>query len=268
MATSISTIKSEAKASLKDKWVIAIVSAMTILFSYLILQNIAWVLSVALGNGFAGIVILVFDALFMGPLILGVLRHFWRMYGGLDESPVTAFYYFADKKRYRKALQLCVKVLLKIVIALIIFNLPVMVVSLISNLRFYEFLRMPIPMWSQNLRIVIELLSALANALTILVTIRYYLAPVLVIVNEELDVDEAIHMSVVISKTALTDLFFLALSLALWIVISLVFYIPLVFTLPYMLMCYIIHSVGAIRTYNDKIKKLNDEYFPSFIAGA
>ena len=50
------------------------------------------------------------------------------------------------------------------------------------------------------------------------------------------------------------------------IIISLLF-IPLIFTLPYFIMCYIIHSKEAIKDYNERIKNLIDDKLPSFVAG-
>lgn len=268
MSKSISSIKSDVKSALRGKWIIAIVSAMTILFSHLIIQNIAWVLSIALGDFFASALMIMSNVIFIGPIILGVIRHYWRMLGGLEESPATAFYYFSSFAYYKKAIRLCFKLVFRVLIASIVFNFPALVVSVISNPRFYEMFRLPIPMWSQNLAIVVELLSTVGTVITVFFAIRFYLAPVLVIVNEEIDVDEAIHMSSVISKGSTSDLIFLSLSVLHWIILSLIFYIPLIFTLPYLLMCYVVHFLGAITTYNEKIKKLNDEYFPSFVAGA
>ena len=82
-----------------------------------------------------------------------------------------------------------------------------------------------------------------------------------------MDAEEALLMSSVISKTSLMDFVFLGFSLILWIIASILF-IPLIFTLPYFIMCYIVHSEYSVKDYNQRISKLNDESFPSFVAGA
>ena len=50
------------------------------------------------------------------------------------------------------------------------------------------------------------------------------------------------------------------------IIISLLF-IPLIFTMPYFIMAYVVHISHAINDYNEKINKLNDANLPSFVAG-
>lgn len=267
MSATIPSIKKNAKDALKDNWVIAIVSALTILFSFFIIVIALWVLSIVIGNDIAELLLLSLNVLFLGPLILGVIRHFWRMFGGLSEAPSTVFYFFSSASRYIKSLHLAFKFTIKYLIAYIIFNIPSFTVSVISDVRLYDFLKTPIPMWSQNLTVLGDFLSVLATVLTIISLIRFYLAPILVIANDEIDVDEAFHMSSVISKKSVSDFVYLLFGVLHWLIISLLF-IPLVFTLPYFIMCYISHSLEAIDSYNEKIKKLNEENFPSYVAGA
>lgn len=266
MTISISSVKSQAKKALCGNWIIAIVSALSVLFSFLMIQNIAWVLGFVFGNFAANFVVLLMTVLLCGPLTLGVLRLFWRMRVGVVSTPAVAFYYFSSITRYYKAIKLCFMLLLRLLMFAAIFYLPAIILYIISNPELYDFLKLPIPMWSQHLTLVVDFLSSIGMVLTIFSLIRFYLAPILVIANEEIDTDEAFHMSTVISKVSLTDLIFLVLSLFLWIVFSIIF-IPLIFTLPYFIMCYVIHCEVAIKDYNDKIKKLIDDKFPSFVAG-
>lgn len=266
MSTSITTIKSKARTALKDKWVVAIIAPLIVLFSFFIIQNAMWLLSMVLDD-IAALILILANIVILGPLSLGVIRFFWRLYGGLDEAVGTVFYYFSAFARYRKALRLFLKLTVKYILLTIIFNLPAFCVSVISNVRLYDMFKMPIPMWSQNLTSLSDFLYTLGAVLTLFALIRFYLAPILLIANEELEVDEAIHMSSVISKNTFSDLFYLILSMLHWILLSLLF-IPLVFTLPYFIMCYISHSLEAIKAYNEKIQKLNGESFPSFVAGA
>lgn len=266
MTVGIPSIKMEAKAALKGKWVSSIIAVLSLLFSLLMIYNIGWVLSLVIGD-IAGIV--VFFALFVllcGPLILGVVRFFWRMYGGIDETPAVAFYYFASKKAFSKAFQLCVMLTVRFLLISLIFHLPAILLSAISNPESYELLKMPIPMWSQHLKPLSDFLSSIGKVLTVFSTMKFYLAPILVIADDKMVPEEALLMSKVIFKSSIMDFVFLLLSLIVWLILS-ILYIPLIFTLPYFIMCYIVHSLYAIKDYNEKIEKLNGDNLPSFVAG-
>lgn len=266
MTVSISGIKSEAKKTLFGNWVIAIVSALTMIFSFLIIQNMAWAFSIVFGDVVANFVMLSLIFLLCGPQILGVFRLFWRIHGGAVESPASTFYYFSSLKRYFKAIRLCFMLLLRLLMFSAIFHLPAILLYVISSPALYDFLKMPIPMWSQYLEYLVNFFISIGAVLVICSMLRFYLAPVLIIADDNMEAEEAVHMSAVIAKTSFTDFVFLVLSLLFYIIISLLF-IPLIFTLPYFIMCYIIHSKEAIKDYNERIKKLIDDKLPSFVAG-
>ena len=147
-----------------------------------------------------------------------------------------------------------------------LFYLPAILIYLISSPQFYDFLKLPTPMWSQHLVHLVDFASSIGTVLVIISMLRFYLAPVLMIADDQMGAEEAVHMSAVIAKTSFTDFIFLILSLLFWIIISVLF-IPLIFTLPYFIMCYIIHCELSIRDYNERIKKMIDDKLPSFVAG-
>ncbi len=262
----ITSIKKEAKATLRGNWVSAIITALTALLSFLIIQNIGWVLSIVIGEIAASFIALLLTVLLCGPLTLGVLRYFWRMHGGMDEAPASAFYYFSSAVAYHKAIRLCFMLAIRLLGFALLFFLPAIAISVISSQQLYDFLQIPIPIWSQHLAYLVNFFSTIGIVLTAFTLMRFYLAPILVIADDQMDVEEAIHMSVVIARASVLDFIFLVFSLVLWIILSFLF-IPLIFTLPYFIMCYTLHAVYAIKEYNERIKKLNDESFPSFVAG-
>ena len=266
MTIGIPTIKKEAKSKLKGKWVSSIIVSLTFLFTVFMVYNIAGVLSLVFGDVGANVVILLFAVFLCGPLMLGVTRFFWRLYGDMDENPATAFYYFSDFKSYYKAVKLCTLLALRLITFAVVYYLPAIAVYLLSSHQLYEILKMPIPLWSQNLSYVVSFLSSLGGILTAVSLLKFYLAPALVIADSGIDTEEAMLMSTVISKGSVIDFVFLAFSLILWIVLSFLC-IPLIFTLPYFVMCYVIHAFYAIKDYNEKINKLNYENLPSFVAG-
>lgn len=266
MTVSISSVKAEAKSALKGKWIMAIIAALTFLFSFLIIQNTAYLFSASVGDTAATIIMYILMFVLCCPLLLGVMRYYWRIFGGAEETPVAVFYYFSEFKFLLKALRLWFMLLLRIALFAAVFYLPTIAVYVISAPEFYRFIDTAIPIWSQNLSAILNFFSSISFALVVVSTIKYYLAPILVIADDKIDLEEAFHMSSVISKTSITDFIFLLLSLFGWILLSVLF-IPLIFTLPYFLMCYTVHSFYSIKDYNEKIKRLNEESFPSFVAG-
>ena len=266
MTVGIPSIKKEAKALLKGNWVSVIISSLTVLFSFFIIYNIGWVLSLVIGDIASYVVLAVLGVLLLGPLSLGVIRYFYRIKGGMDETPATVFYYFSFRRGFNKAIRLCLALAVRFLLTAAIFYLPAVLVYVISSPNLYDFLKMPIPLWSQHLTYLVNFLSSLASVLTAFSLLKFYLAPFLIIADDEMDVEEAVLMSTVISKTTITDFVFLGLSLILWIILSLL-YIPLLFTLPYFIMCYVVHSLYAINAYNERINKINNQNLPMFEAG-
>lgn len=266
MTVSISSIKKTATLTLKGNWVKAIITALIPVYSVLIVQNIAWVFSTVLGDITASIILGVLSVLISWPSFMGALRYFWRMFNKMDDSTVSAFYYFMSFKNYTKCLKFAFILLVRCALFGFVFYFPAIVVNVVSSAKLYDFFEMPIPLWSQNLTYLVNFLTSLASVLLIIFTFKYYLAPILMIMDDNMDIDEAVHMSVVISKTSLLDFLFLILNLFVIIVLS-VFVVPLVFTLPYLLTCYCVHSFNAVNDYNEKIKVLNGNDFSTFMAG-
>ena len=226
MTVSIASIKADAKKALKEKWLMAIISGLTLLFLYLIIQNLASVLATVLGEVWAAALMVLFMLSLFCPLLLGVFRCFWRILGGCDETPVSVFYYFSKISLYLKAFKLTFKLAFRVAVCALVIYLPVIIISVISSPELYRIFDLPIPIWSQNLSYLIKLLSSLSFALVMVWLTKFYLAPILVIANEEIDLDEALHMSVVISRGTLMDFIFLIISLIGWILLSL-FFVPL-----------------------------------------
>ena len=87
--------------------------------------------------------------------------------------------------------------------------------------------------------------------------LRFYIAPILFVADENMDVSETLHMSTVISRKSSLDFIYLISSFIGWILIS-VLVIPLIFTLPYILTSYAVHVRFAIAEYNKHIGNLNN----------
>ena len=266
MTVASSTIKKAAKNALKNNLVKSVCVCCALLFSYLINYNISSCLYLIGGDLFANTLFIIINLFMFVPVLLGTFRFFWRILCGVSDNPVSIFYYFTSKELYKKALKLMFIFAFKTFIYAIILLIPYFIVSIISNIETYEFLNISAPLWTANLSNVSAFLKSIATVGTIFMMLKYYLAPMLVVADENMDIREAIHMSVVISKNTTLDFIYLVFSLLGWILLSLLF-IPLIFTLPLFITVYLTHCSFAVSDYNEHIKKINQENFPTFVAG-
>jgi hypothetical protein len=185
---------------------------------------------------------------------------------GVKENPVIIFHYFSEKKLYFKSLALIVSLLVRIIISFIVACIPVFIAELISSSWLYSVLDVSIPIWTVNLTDIINILKVIAVASTLVSSFKYYLAPMLFVADEDIAVAEAIHLSTVIEKRTLLDFVFFVFSFMGWIVLSFLV-IPLIYTIPYFIISYLIYCASAVDGFNEKIRQLNNEEIPTYIAG-
>lgn len=267
MTVGSNVIKATAKTALKGNMVKAIISSMVLIFCSIFNYYMSSLTGVFGGNVFSEIFFVCFSALMIFPLMLGVLRFFWRMILGCDDSPISVFYYFSSINSYLKTIKFLFAIFLKLLPIAIVLFLPAIFVWLLSQSFLFDFLNIPIPLWSRNLEYAIIFTKTLSTVLLILLSLRYYISPVLFVADKDIDVWEALHMSSVVSKKTSLDFIYLFFSFTGWILLS-VFVMPLVYTLPYMLTAFVVHSRFSIVEYNSHIENVSEEKYPSYTIGA
>ena len=263
MSQSSQVVKITAKAALKDKWLRAIVVSSIFLFTVLVCYNISSVFSIVAGDIAANVLLAVMLLLLICPIALGTIRYFWRILFGADDNPVSVFYYFSEKKVYRRAMWLILSLALRMVLFGLLLNIPRFIVEAMSHSFLYELIGMAIPVWTANLTNVTVFLKVLAEVILFFVMLKYYMAPVLFVADDNMDSGEAMHMSATISKKTAIDFIYLGLSFIGWIILSL-FIIPLIFTIPYVIISYLIHIRFAVAEYNKHIESTTQKSYPSF----
>lgn len=266
MTANTAVVKNTAKNALKGNFVKTIFSCATLLFTLLISYYVAGLISIFAPYIYADIFRILFFGFVIYPLLVGILRFFWRLNSGVADNPISVFYYFSSKTLYFKVLKLLLCIISKLLPIAFLISLPAIFVWSLSQTYLFEYFGLSIPLWSRNLAYAIIFTKTLSISIIIVVSLRYYLAPILFIANENIDVTEAIHMSIIISKKSYVDLIYLIFSFIGWILIS-IFALPLVFTVPYMLMAYTVHSNFAITEYNEHIKNVKSSKYPSFTVG-
>ena len=257
MTSGSKIVKITAQTALKGNMLKSILTVCVFLFCYFICNYSAGIFSYT-GNYVVSYILFTLICIFLiAPLFLGLLRFIWRMLFSASDNPVSVFYYFSDKKKYLKALEFIFNCIFKAIpVALLIF-LPTIIIWIVTRGFFYEIFDVAIPVWTANLNSVLKILIVFAIVSLVFYMLRFYIAPILFVADEKMDVSETLHMSTVISRKSSLDFIYLISSFIGWILIS-VLVIPLIFTLPYILTSYAVHVRFAIAEYNKHIGNLNN----------
>lgn len=249
-------IKETAKKQLKCNWSVAIIVALVLVLTFslaiclpslimLVLENFATskgvvsnVITTACYCVAAGLaLIMVF------PIMQGVVRWYWFL--GLDkEQPVSeVFYYFSAYKLWLKAFTLGCRMAGNTLFAAVIVSLP---------LGFaFGFLK---GTTAESLIPVLE--AAVILMVALFMFVRYSVAPVAIILNENVTSEQAMAVSKQVISGNTGKCFIMVLSFVGWILLSFLG-IPLVYTLPFMFTSYVIFVRFVIINHRSKAAKSN-----------
>lgn len=266
MSLANSTIKKLSLDSLKGSFSNCTVVTIILISCYFIFNNIAALFQIVAGATVANILFLVLCFLGLSPVILGSIRYFWRLSCGVKDNPVCVFYYFSDFALYKRSLHLAFSLILRAMLLLLVFGIPTIILEVVSSTKLYEIIDMPIPIWTTNLSYFISFLKFFTVTATVFAMLKYYLAPMLTVADENMEIAEALHLSTIISKKTLLDFIFLLFGFLGWLLIS-VLVIPLIYSIPYFILSYLIHCSFAVQNFNSEIAKLNHDDVPTFVAG-
>lgn len=265
MTAGNSVVKLTAKTALKNNWLKCIAASLSLIFSCLI-SLIAADYASYISNDAVGYIFLAAVGIFLiFPLFLGVVRFFWRMIFGADDMQLVIFHYFSDKEKYKRALRLSASLAIRAVGFAAVMFLPAIVIDIFSGVKVYDMMDIPIPIWTGNLYYLTVFLKTVASVVLFFVMSRYYLAPILVVADEDMDVAEAMHMSCTLSRDTGLDFIYLIFSFLGWLLVSVLIF-PLVFTLPYFTTSICVHARFAVAEYNKKVEKNSDSGIPTFSA--
>lgn len=266
MTVGSSGIKETAKSYLAGNMLKSVISSLVLIFCGCIGLYLSSIVSTFCGEIFSQIFLFLFFLFLVFPLFFGVLRFFWRLIKECDDKPISVFYYFSHFSLYFKVLKLIFVICARLLPIAVLLFLPVVFVWVLSQSFLFDLFDIAIPLWSRNLTYAILFSRVISNAILIFFSLKYYIAPILFVADEDIDVREAVHMSTVISKKTSLDFIFLIFSFSGWIILSLIT-IALPFTVPYFLTSYAAHTDLAITEYNELIEKLNEKNYPTFSVG-
>lgn len=258
MSATSTVVKKTALAALKDNWVEAIFIGAILLFSYLALYIATSLLSFVLPDAAVYILMIILIVTVVLPLGLGALRSFWFIMWDKKGVIGETFYYFSSKHTYFKALKLFWWLCFRALCIGVVLLIPSVITDILSSAKIYELFSFSAPSWTSNLWVVSIFLKTAAGIGVLAIMVKYYLAPFLIIADENMDVSEAIHKSTLLSKATGIDFIVFVLSFLGWMLLSL-FVFPLLATLPYFLVSYMVHSRFSVANYNKVVKQLGTD---------
>lgn len=259
MASGSSLVKKSARTILKGNWTASIFVACIPLFTVFICSYSVSLLAIVSGELIADILFLILGIFLIFPMCLGLLRFFWRVLFGKHDSPVLVFYYFSDKSKYWKSLLFILSMAFKAMIYGVLLNIPMFILNVITHSFMYELIGISLPVWTANLTNVKIILEVVAKVVLISIMLKFYLTPMLFVADDNMESAEAMHMSSVISKKSSVDFIYLGFSFIIWIILSFLV-IPIIFTLPYAVVSYLIHARIVVAEYNAHIEQIGYDY--------
>ena len=258
----IKIVKANAKTSLLNKWpaAIGIGSILLSVFCiHIILLNVfATLLNGALNTFSANLISFVLTVItlpfFAMPLLYGALRWFWFTANDADVPISEIFCFFSSGSEYLRALSLSFRIFFRIACILVLCFSPSIIIWLVRHPQTYDILNFAMPYWTSSMWVLGNIFTYFGATLSIILLLRYFAAPVLMINDRTLSPQEALDLSVIISKSANGRTFSFLLSFFGWGLLSLLI-LPMIYTLPYFLASYAVYCRFLINHYNRVVAK-------------
>ncbi len=264
MLMTAKSIKRTALDILKGNWAAAIVTCLIpFALSFFALGIFELIYGLSGGTAVKVIAVAVYVILMLFllfPVMLGTLRCFRSLNEGGKIYINEIFIYFTSYKRYRRVLGGIIIMVLRLSLAAFALFLPSAIIEFAASGGFDFLMGGAPPIWFTNLWVIALFLRCLVIAILLFVALNYYLLPYVFVINDNIDILEAIHLSSKASKYSTVSFLGLMISFAGWFLLCL-FAIPAVFILPYMVLSYTVHCYEAVKVYNHKITPQSDSSF-------
>lgn len=257
-------IKTNAKTALRNKWPSAIGIGCIILSTFcmhiVLMEIIVAVLSNITGTTAASVIglglAILINQFFGMPLLYGALRWFWFTAAEADVPVSEVFCYFSRGGEYLRALSLSFRIFLRIIFMLVLCFLPSLFIIAVRHPYTYDVLNSSMPYWASSMWVLGNIFNTFGTAMSIILLLRYFAAPILMINDRSLSPQEALNLSVIISKNANGRTFGFLLSFLGWFLLSLLI-MPIIYTAPLFLCSYAVYCRFLINHYNRTVSSLS-----------
>ena len=245
MLPSARAVKTTAKAQLKNQWPNCICVGLIPVAAFLFLILFGILISIMVPKNVLAIpfiFILVVLTVFLSiPLIQGCIRWFWFF---SIEKPLGishVFYYYSEWNLVYKTIVLYTLTIWNLMLKALLCYIPLIISYLLTNQNFYELIGISAPLIIPVLWPIYYLLFAVCSVLFIFVAQNNLFALIVMVIDEDLDCIEIIILAKKLLKGKNGSAFLLFFSFFGWMLINFLG-IPLVFTIPYMLMAYAVFA--------------------------
>ncbi|MBE6740498.1 MAG: hypothetical protein E7565_09300 [Ruminococcaceae bacterium] len=242
-------VKSTALITLKGNWALLCAQAMVPVFATIIIVLSCVLFSLPFGQIASCVIFALSFVFILSPIWLGVIRTYWRKANGVTDGVSGCFYYFSKKANYKRSLKYSFKVLLHWLRVALVLLLPVILIHVATDSEIYELFGISIPLFLMNLRYLDVVFHAVALVLATVHLINLYLPAFIFVSCEDMNPSECFFRGVEIGRYTKSRFFAHFLGFFGWILLSFLL-IPLLFTLPYLLMSYVVECRYNVAFYN------------------
>lgn len=258
-----SVVKLTAKTALKEHYFKSVFAVLIFITCNLCLISVNSIIMIV-DSRFLPIINVCLFVIFAGlPLFLGLIRYFWRLLFGMNDNPISVFYYFSSLKKYKKALKYSFCCALKVLVNALILFLPAIFIFFISSDFIYNLFDIPMPLWTGKMQNIYLLLSNAALIILPFTLLKFSAAPILFVSCDDADALEVFHTSNIVTRKNNGEFIILNFTFLGWFFLSLLVF-PIVFILPYYFTSYAVHTRFVITEYNMNVNSnanFNGEYY-------
>lgn len=253
---SAKAVKTTAKEILKGNWANAMISTAVPVLATAVIYIATYLLSLPFGI-YSGILFVVSYIFLLSPLWLGVVYCYWLMANNIKGYPTEVFYYFSNFKSYRRAVAFTIKITFRIMVFSILFFLPSIIINAFTNEAFYELIGASTPLWVLGFKPIYYVFRFVGIVLLLAYLLGIMPPLFLVVANEEMSVEDCIKRGINIGIPEKSSFAAITWSYIGYILLSLLI-VPVLFTVPYLIMSYIVTCRFLITQYNLSIEKTNE----------
>lgn len=187
----------------------------------------------------------VFQLFGLSPLFYGALDWFWQTAHGAEEPVATVFRYYETRSDYRRAVGACLAIAARLVITITVCSLPAALFYVIAEKAAVSGRG---GIYTGLLLVIALVLEVIGLLFALLFSTRWFCVIPCLLSDETLSINHAFVLSKMMTASCRTELFVFDLHFAGWALLSLLI-IPLMYTVPHFLSCYVCRAKFLIRRF-------------------
>lgn len=258
-------VKTEAKKMLSEKWPMAILSTLELLFvpiislivlmmAYSLLGETESITDTLSGSPVTMVLFVVFHLaavvafLLLSPAYAGFVRIFSGIAEGKDIDPGDLFYFFDDKSRYKSAVKFMTGIVVKSFGIFLLCNAVGIVLIAMSNTG-----------TDDSLSVVLGAVFIIIGTIIAFLIIHRFAFSVMLFSYYNYDPENAVSFGSKVAKGNTQKLINLTASFVPWLLLTF-FVVPFVYVYPYMTCSYFVSAKYLIQQYKEQFGDIANSY--------